>query len=185
MSRIPPLAVDELTELQRRIAVELGGTRGDGGPRIAGPWGALLRSPEVCERAAAFGTMLRDGTSLPARLSELAIALTARHWTAQWEWRSHAPKGLKAGLSPDVLEAIRLRQRPRFTRRDEEAVYDFVTELLENKRVTDATYQALVGEIDSKGAIELTAVAGFYSLVAMLIVGLDIAVPEGVEPPLP
>lgn len=185
MSRIPPIQVEELTELQRRIAVELGATRGDGGPRIAGPWGALLRSPEVCERAAALGTMLRDGTSLPARLSELAIALTARHWTAQWEWRSHAPKGIKAGLSPDLIEAIRLRQRPEFKKRDEEVVYDFVTELLEKKRVADATYKALVDEIGINGAIELTAVAGFYSLVAMLIVGLDIAVPEGAEPPLP
>jgi 4-carboxymuconolactone decarboxylase len=185
MPRIPPLDADALTELQRRIAVELGATRGDGGPRIAGPWGALLRSPHVCEHAAALGTMLRDNTSLPARLSELAIAVCARHWTAQWEWRSHAPKALKAGLSPDVLEAIRLRQRPRFTHRDEAAVYDFVTELLDNKRVTDATYQALVREIDTNGAIELTAVAGFYSLVAMLIVGLDISLPEGVAAPLP
>jgi 4-carboxymuconolactone decarboxylase len=138
----------------------------------------------VCERAAAFGTMLRDGTSLPTRLSELVIALAARHWTAQWEWRSHAPKGLKAGLSPDVLEAIRLRQRPRFTKRDEEAVYNFVTELLEKRCLSDATYQVLVGEISIKGAIELTAVAGFYCLIAMLIVGLDISLPEGIEPPL-
>jgi 4-carboxymuconolactone decarboxylase len=183
--RVPNLEIEELSELQQKIASQLGETRGSGGPRVAGPWGALLRSPEVCEKAAALGTMLRDGTSLPARLSELAIALAARHWTAQWEWRSHAPKGLKAGLSADVLEAIRERRRPQFVKRDEQAVYDYVRELLENKRVSDRTYQALVEQIGDNGAIELTAVTGFYCLVAMLIVGLDISLPQGVGQPLP
>ncbi|MFM9969116.1 MAG: carboxymuconolactone decarboxylase family protein [Burkholderiales bacterium] len=171
--------------MQRKIAEDLGTTRGSGGPRTTGPWGVLLRSPEVCERAAALGTMLRDGTSLPTRISELAIAMAARHWSAQWEWRSHAPKGLKAGLSAQVLEAIRLRQRPTFTQSDEAATYDYVNELFENKRVSDATYQTLVAELGTNGAIELTVVTGFYSLIAMLIVGMDISLPEGVAPPLP
>lgn len=183
--RIPNLRVEELSGLQLRVASQLGETRGSGGPRVAGPWGALLRSPEVCEKAAELGTMLRDATSLPTRLSELAIAIVARHWSAQWEWRSHAPKGLKAGLAAEVLEAVRVRRRPEFAQRDEEAVYGYVSELLERKRVGDATYRAVVAAIGEQGAIELTAVAGFYSLVAMLIVGLDISLPEGVVPPLP
>jgi 4-carboxymuconolactone decarboxylase len=185
VARIPQLKVEDLSEFQKKIAAELGATRGDGGLRVAGPWGVLLRSPEVCERAAELGTMLRDRTSLPTRLSELAIALAARHWTAQWEWRSHAPKALKADLSADVIEAIRRRERPCFARKDEEAVYGYVNELLENKRVGAETYETLVAEIGVNGAIELTAVLGFYSLIAMLIVGLDISLPEGVERPLP
>ena len=185
MPRVPSLKLEDLTPLQLRIAEELGTTRGSGGPRISGPWGVLLRSPEVCGRAAALGTLLRDGTSLPTRISELAIAMSARHWSAQWEWRSHAPKGLKAGLRPEVLEAIRLRERPSFTQRDEEATYDYVSELLEKKCVSDRAYQALVDALGVNGAIELTVVAGFYCLVAMLIQGLDIALPEGVAPPLP
>ena len=185
MTRIPALKVEELSGLQMKIAEDLGTTRGSGGPRTSGPWGVLLRSPGLCERAAALGTHLRDGTSLPTRISELAIAMAARHWSAQWEWRSHAPKGLKAGLSAGVLEAIRQRQRPQFDRRDEEATYDYVIELLEKKNVSDETYQSLVAELGVNGAIELTVVAGFYCLVAMVIVGLDISLPEGVEPPLP
>ena len=185
MTRVPSLKVEDLSDLQRKIAEDLGTTRGSGGPRTTGPWGVLLRSPELCERAAALGTMLRDGTSLPTRISELAIAMAARHWSAQWEWRSHAPKGLKAGLSAEVLEAIRLRQRPVFTQGDEKATYDYVSELLENKRVGESSYQALVDELGTNGAIEITVVAGFYSLIAMLIVGMDISLPEGVDPPLP
>ncbi len=184
MPRVPQLKVEELSEHQKELAAEIGKSRG-GGLATGGPWGVLLRNPELCECAGKLGTMLRDGTSLPTRLSELAIALAARHWTAQYEWRAHAPKGLKAGLSEDVIEAIRERLRPHFTKRDEESTYEYVTELLEKKRVSDETYQAVVVEIGVNAVIELTAVTGFYCLVAMLIVGLEIPLREGVTPPLP
>ncbi len=184
MPRVPQLKPEELTEAQRKLAADIGATRG-GGLATGGPWGLLLRNPELCERAAKVGTMLRDGTSLPKRLSELAIALAARPWTAQFEWWAHAPQGIKAGLSEEAIEAIRQRRQPRFERRDEQASYDYLSELFENKQVGDPTYQALASEIGANGVIELTAVAGFYSLVAMLIVGLDVPLPEGASPPLP
>ncbi|OFZ98878.1 MAG: hypothetical protein A3H35_08295 [Betaproteobacteria bacterium RIFCSPLOWO2_02_FULL_62_17] len=184
MPRVPQLKVEDLSEQQRKLAAEIGANRG-GDLATGGPWGLLLRNPELCERAALLGTMLRDGTSVPKRLSELAIAMVARHWTAQYEWRAHAPQGLNAGLSEDVIEAIRQRRRPEFTKRDEQATYEYVSELLEKKRVSDKTYQALVAEIGVNAVIEITSVAGFYGLVAMLIVGLEVPLREGVTPPLP
>jgi 4-carboxymuconolactone decarboxylase len=184
MQRVPELKVEELSEQQKRIASALGATRGN---RIAtrGPWGILLRNPELCERAAQLGGMLRDETSLPKRLSEVAILLCARHWTAQYEWRAHEPQALKAGLSMDMIDAIRHRRRPRFTATDQEAVYEYVVALLEHKRVPDKTYDALAAEIGAEAVIELTAIVGFYSLVAMIIVAFEIPLPEGFEPPLP
>jgi 4-carboxymuconolactone decarboxylase len=129
--------------------------------------------------------MLRDGTSVPKNLSELAIAVTARFWTAQFEWNAHAPQALRAGVSPDIIEAIRQRKRPKFERPDEEAVYDYVSELYEKKKVSDATYQKLRAHVSPEQAIELTAIAGFYATVAMLIVAFEVDLPAGVEPPLP
>jgi 4-carboxymuconolactone decarboxylase len=184
MARIPQLKPEELTEHQMRLARAIGGTRG-GDLAVNGPWGLLLRNPVLCEKAAEVGTMLRDSTSVPKRLSELAIAMVARHWTAQFEWWAHAPQGLKAGLSAEVIEAIRHRHTPVFEKRDEAAVYAYVGELLENRKVSDHTYQELHTHLGTNGVIELTAIAGFYSLVAMLIVGLDVPLREGVEPPLP
>jgi 4-carboxymuconolactone decarboxylase len=185
MARIAQLKPEELSEHQMRLAKSIGGTRG-GDLAVNGPWGLLLRNPVLCEKAAEVGTMLRDGTSVPKRLSELAIAVVARHWTAQFEWWAHAPQGLRAGLSKDVIEAIRLKRTPSFDKPDEAAVYAYVKELLEKKKVSEPTYQALHKAIGTNGAIELTAIAGFYSLVAMLIVGLDVPLREGVtEPPLP
>ena len=152
---------------------------------MGGPWGLLLRNPELCDRGAQFGTMLRDGTSLPKRLSELAIAVVARFWTAQFEWNAHAPQALRAGVSADAIEAIRTRKPPRFTQADEQAVYDFLSELFETRRVSDKTYRALVEKIGQEAAIELTTLAGFYASIAMLIVAFEVDLPQGVAPPLP
>jgi 4-carboxymuconolactone decarboxylase len=183
MVRVPELKFEELNEKQKQLATSIGAIRG-GTPVTGGPWGLLLRNPELCDRAQAFGTMLRDHTSVPKRLSELAIALSARHWTAQFEWNAHAHQGIAAGLDPETIEAIRLRKRPAKMKKDEEATYNFVTELYERKKVSDATYKALVDAIGTDAAIELTAIAGFYSTVAMLIVAHEVPLPAGVAPPL-
>ena len=183
MARIRKLDVAELSEHQLRLANEIGGTRG-GGPAVNGPWGLLLRNPQLCERGAAFGTMLRDATSVPKRLSELAIAMVARYWTAQFEWHAHAPQALRAGVAKEVIEAIRDRRRPLFEKKDEEAVYDYFTELLETRKVSEPTYKALVAQVSQEAAIEITAIAGFYAMVAMLIVAFEADLPEGVKPQL-
>jgi len=184
MARVRKLEVKELSDHQLRLANEIGGTRG-GGPAVNGPWGLLLRNPALCERGAAFGTMLRDATSVPKRLSELAIAMVARHWTAQFEWYAHAPQAIKAGVSKQVIEAIRDRRRPVFEKKDEEAVYDYFTELLDARKVSDKTYQALLAQVSQEQAIEITAIAGFYASVAMLIVAFEADLPEGEKPQLP
>jgi 4-carboxymuconolactone decarboxylase len=184
MARAPALKFEELDERQRNLATEIGAIRG-GAPVTGGPWGLLLRNPELCDRAQRFGTMLRDHTSVPKRLSELAIALSARHWTAQFEWNAHAHQGVTAGLDPEVIESIKLRKRPTKMKADEAAAYNFISELYERKRVSDATYKALTDAIGTNAAIELTAIAGFYSTVAMLIVAHEVPLPAGVAPPLP
>ena len=183
MQRVRQLELEELSEHQLQLANEIGGKRG-GSPAVNGPWGLLLRNAVLCERGAAFGTMLRDATSVPKRLSELAIAIIARYWTAQFEWFAHAPQALRAGISEEVIAAIRDRRRPVFEKADEEAVYNYFTELLEARKVSPATYNALLAQVSQEAAIEITAIAGFYAMVAMLIVAFDVDLPEGVEPQL-
>lgn len=184
MARVPPLKPEELSQHQHKLATEIGASRG-GRLAVIGPWGLMLRNPELCERAAAFGTLLRDGTSVPKRISELAIIVTARFWNAQFEWSAHAPAALKAGISAEVVNAIRDRRRPAFARRDEEAAYQYLTELYELKRVSESTYQALVAEIGMQAVVELTAITGFYAAIAMLIVAFEVDLPPGAVPQLP
>lgn len=184
MARVRKLEVKELSEYQLRLANEIGGPR-SGGPAVYGPWGLLLRNPALCERAAAFGTLLRDGTSVPKRLSEIVIAVVARHWTAQFQWYGHAPQALRAGVSKEVIDAIRDRRGPSFEKKDEEAVYDYVTELVNTKKVSDKTYQALLAQVTQEQAIEITTIAGFYATLAMLMVAFEVDLPEGEKPQLP
>lgn len=180
MARVPELKREQLSEHQFRLATELGKSRG-GGLETSGPWGLLLRNAELCERGGKFGTMLRDATSVPKRLSEIAIVLTARTYTADFEWYAHAPQARLAGVAESVLEAIRRNQRPVFEHEDEAAVYDYVSELHVKKRVSDATYRRLVTHLGETGAIELTAITGFYTSIAMLIVAFEVDLPQGME----
>ena len=176
MARLPELTPEELSPHQYRLAKELGASRG-GALSTNGPWGLLLRNAELCERAGHFGTMLRDATSVHKRVSETAILVTARFWNAEFEWWAHAPQALGAGVSPEVVDAIRRGVKPVFAKKDEEAAYDYATELHRDKRVSEATYKALVGQIGPQGAIELTAITGIYTTIAKLLVAFEIDAP--------
>jgi 4-carboxymuconolactone decarboxylase len=156
------------------------------GPRgaLRGPLLAALHRPDLADRWQEFGAMLRYGTSLPPRLSELAILVTARRWNCQLEWHIHAEIALKAGLPAGVVEDIRLDQVPTGAQPDERLVYDFTAELQRSTTVSDRTYAAALKTWDVIGVVELTALVGYYTLVAMTLNAHQI-LPTGVEPPLP
>src|SRR5215475_9770099 len=86
--RFKPLAADEMTDAQRKVYGEIAG-----GPRggVRGPFNALLRSPELADRAQKMGEYLRFQSSIPARLNEFAILINARYWGSQYEWYAHHP----------------------------------------------------------------------------------------------
>src|SRR6185295_19601106 len=137
--RFKPLAYDEMTPAQKTMLEHLvAGPRGGAN----GPFNVLLRSPEIGDLAQEFGASTRFKTSLPQRLYELAILVTARHWTAQYEWQAHHRSALQAGLSPAICDAIAQGRRPASMQKDEQALYDFVAERLNTKQVSDATFAA-------------------------------------------
>src|ERR1700731_908807 len=107
--RMPEIPADKMTEAQKKAAEEF--VAGRGTP-VVGPFIPLLRSPEVMLRAKAMGDYLRFRSVLPPRLSEFAILITARQWTQQFEWGVHAPIAVKAGVSPEIVNAIAEGTRP-------------------------------------------------------------------------
>lgn len=181
MARIPDLKPEEMTERQKRLAAEIGGARGG---VVRGPFAIWLRNPDLVDKANQLGNLLREGTSVPRRLSELAILVTARHWTAQYEWFAHEHQAVEQGISQDVVEAIRARKRPVFAKADEKAVYDICHELYEKKNVSDATYKAAVDTLGQQMVIELMTIASFYAMIAMFLVTFEAPVPGG-KLPLP
>jgi 4-carboxymuconolactone decarboxylase len=178
--RIPDWKPEDLTPAQRKVHDAIvAGPRG----RVIGPLRVWLLSPELAERAQELGAFCRYHTSLPPRLSELAILVTGAFWQAGFEWHAHAPIALKAGVSADALEAIRLGKEPKFTREDERAVYEFSRELWTKRRVSDATYRRTANLLGNETVIELVGILGYYGLISMTINTFEVPLPEGVAQP--
>lgn len=182
MARIPLFPLPEMTPEQQRVYDAIvQGPRG----RIQGPLRAALHRPELADKWQQLGELLRYRTSLPSRLSELAILVTARHWDSQFEWYAHAPIAARAGLDAAVIEAIRDGKRPSLADQTERCVHDFSREMLANHTVADGTYQSTLEALGTVGVVELTALVGYYSMVALTLNVHEISLPEGVAPPLP
>ena len=193
VARFPILKPEQLTPEQTRVLQAL-----IAGPRSAdsagadavnrfltrGPFNAWLRSPELGDRLQKLGEHVRFNGSLPPRLNELAILITARHWTSQFEWYAHHTLALKAGLDPKIAAALALNKRPRNMKDDETAVYDFCTQLHRAKKVTDAAYERAVALFGEKGAMDLIGVSGYYSAVSMTLNVAQVPVPAGEKNPL-
>lgn len=164
--RFAPLTYDRMTPEQRTMIEHLlSGERAGTG----GPFNVLLRSPEMGDIAQQMGARVRYHSSLPNRLNEMAILLTARNWTAQYEWYAHKRLALQAGLSPAIVDAIAAGKRPASMSTDEQALYDFQTELLETKHVSDGAFRAAITAFGERGVVDLLCNVGYYHLVSMIL----------------
>lgn len=181
MSRIPLPTPDTMTDDQKRVYEKIvSGPRG----RLVGPLRAALHSPELAERWQALGALLRFGTSLAPRVSELAIVVTARRWNSQIEWHIHAQAARAAGISDAVLDAIQARETPMFDNADDAVVYEFARQIQETGQVDPDLYAQAVARWDAVGVVELTAVIGYYTMVSMTLNAHEIPMPDDAPPPL-
>jgi 4-carboxymuconolactone decarboxylase len=151
---------------------------------LGGPFNVLLRSPEMGDLAQKFGEYARFRPAVPPRLRELAIIVTARHWTSHYEWYAHRRAAAQEGLREEIITAIASRRKPTGMQADEEAVYNFTTELLETKQVTDATFKGVLDRYGEKGVVDIVGVVGYYQLVSMLLNVDRYPLPAGTQPEL-
>lgn len=179
--RFEPLTYDRMTPAQKVMTDHLlSGERGG----MNGPFNVLLRSPEMGDAVQKLGAQVRFHSSLPARLNEFAIVITGRFWNAQYEWYAHKRLALQAGLSPAIVDAVATGRRPVAMQADEEVVYDFVTELLRTKQVSDPTFNAAREKLGERGVVDLIGVTGYYGLVSMVLNVDRYPLPAGVQPEL-
>ena len=180
--RFPPLTAETMTPQQKAAAEAI-----QSGPRrsLGGPFNTWLRSPEFADRAQRVGEYIRFHSSIPPRLNELAILITARHWNAKYEWYAHYPLALRAGLKPEIAADIAQGRRPARMAADEAAVYDFCTELRRDRRVSDKSFAAAKAALGEQGVVDLIAVSGYYDLVSMTLNVADVAAPPDGALPLP
>ena len=178
--RFKPLTYAELTPGQKTMVEHLfAGERGG----MGGPFNVTLRSPEMGDLAQKLGAELRFHSALTAKQRELAIILTARDWTAQYEWYAHARLALQAGIGKDVVDAIAAGKRPALGP-DEAPVYNFVTELLKTRQVSDAVFNAARAKLGEKGVVDLTGLVTYYGFVSAMLNIDRYPLPEGAKPEL-
>lgn len=174
--RLPSLDPAKLTPEQKAVYDAIAaGPRG----RVQGPLAVWLHSPGLADNAQKLGAFCRYGTSLEPRLSELAILVTGRAWTAQFEWAVHKPIALKAGLSEAVVDAIRNRSTPPFERDDERVVHDFAMALHLDRKVPQALYDEAVAALGVTAVVELVGILGYYTLISMTLNVFNVPLEEG------
>jgi 4-carboxymuconolactone decarboxylase len=178
--RFPQLTLDQLNDQRLPLARQIIEVSSIG---LAGPYNPLLRSPVLGQKMFDLLYYLRWQTSVPLKLNEFAILIIGRQWRSQVEWFAHAPLAIKAGLSPAIVAELKANKRPLNMPPEESAVYDFVTELTTKRAVSDEIFDRTRGILGEQQVVDLTAVAGTYTTVAMILAMAEESVPPGKEPP--
>jgi len=180
MTRYKEISSAEMTSAQKEVRDEIvAGRRG----RFGGPFHILIRAPEACRHLQRLGEYLRWGSSLAPALSELAICLTARHLRASIEWHAHAPLAVEAGVPGAAIEAIRTGAAPSFTAADQVLVHRVITELIDTKQLSDATFAEAMARFGEQGIVELATIVGYYTAVGNALNIFQVPLPPGASQP--
>lgn len=178
--RFPAIPPEQMNEAQKRVYDAIAG-----GPRggVRGPFGALLRNPDLADRVQKLGEQLRFNSSLPPRLNEFAILVNARFWQSDYEWFAHKPLAIKGGLAESIVADLENNRRPGGMQADEELVYDFCDTLHRKHFVDDALFARAVALLGERGVVDLVGVSGYYTLVSMVLNVAQIPLPAGAKSP--
>lgn len=180
MARFTALSPETMTARQQEVAANIGAGARAG---IKGPFPAWLHSPDMADAMQRAGRFMRWDSGFPARLSELAIIVTAKAYKARFEWFAHAALALEGGLKPEIVEAVRIGQQPPGMAEDEAAVHQFCIELHRDKDVSDAAFDKAKALFGEKGVAELLGICGYYVAVGLTLNVARVPLPEGVPDP--
>ncbi|GIQ76228.1 carboxymuconolactone decarboxylase family protein [Bradyrhizobium sp. RD5-C2] len=183
-ARFAPLKAEELSPPQKAWA-DLISAPPRNAKFAAPPYRAYIRNPDLAPKLSNLSDYLRWNTSLPPRLSEMAILITARHWTAQYEWSAHYPLAMKGGLDPKIADGIAKGTRPDGMKDDEAALYDLGIALYRDRKVSDAVYKAAQEKFGERGIMDIIGIMGYYDLVSMTLITMQAGSANDSVPPLP
>jgi len=177
--RMPPIPKDQWSaELQKAASTRTGAA-------ATGPWVPLSRSPEVMGLMMDMRSHVATRSLLSPALTEMAILIAAREWTQQYEWNAHEPAAAKAGLKPEIINAIKDGRRPKQMSEQEESLYDLCVELHRTKSVSDPTYDRAMKALGGEDkVVEVVSLEGYYALLAMVMNTARTPLPAGRTPPL-
>jgi 4-carboxymuconolactone decarboxylase len=174
--RLKLLSPGEMSPDQKQTYDEsIAGKRGKPPP----PMMAWLNSPEMARHATRLGGFLRFDTLFGSKLSEIAILVTARHWTSHYEWYAHKRLALAAGLPLDIIDAIRDRRTPKFDDPKAQMIYDVAKSLHEGHGLSKTLYDDAVRVLSERGIVEIIGLCGYYTMVSMTLNTFEFELPAG------
>jgi 4-carboxymuconolactone decarboxylase len=174
--RLKLLSPGEMSSEQKETYDEsIAGKRGS----PPAPMMAWLNSPAMARHATRLGAVLRFDTIFPAKLSEIAILVTARHWTAHYEWYAHKGLALKGGMDPKIIDAIRDRRTPTFDDPKGQMIYDVAKSLHEGRGLSQQLYDDAVRLLGVRGVVEIIGLCGYYTMVSMTLNAFEFELPAG------
>jgi 4-carboxymuconolactone decarboxylase len=176
--RLPTLNPNQYTPAQQQAAADFEQARHT---PVFGPFEPLMHSPQLMSQARAMGDYLRYGSAIGTTLSELVILVTARVWTQDYEWYVHQPLAVKQGISKETTQAIANGERPAKLSEDEEMVYNFASELHQNKSVSDASFARVEKRFGKAGTVDIAGLCGYYTLLAMELNLAQYPLPPGAQ----
>lgn len=178
MTRLPEIDEAALSPQQRKTYDEVKLVRG----QVRGPFAIWLRNPELAECTLKLQDLFAARVKLERRLVQLMILVSARLASAQFAWFVHEPHAHELGISPDIIDAIRHRRAPSFTREDERLVYDITLELNTTRTLSEETFKRGMEKFGEQELVELVAAVGFYVMVAMTLNAFEAPVPSDQKP---
>jgi len=179
MARVDEVKRDNLDPRQQRLFDDIMHTRPRG--KLSGPFSVWMHTPDIAEPANGLADCFRVHPRLDKRLIELITLMMCRAATVKYAWSVHAPLARQAGLSPQTIEAIRLRKKPDFSRDDERLIYDLVNELIETKTVSAETFARAMAAFGREGVIEAVSCAGFYGMIGFVLNAFEVPPQAGGE----
>jgi 4-carboxymuconolactone decarboxylase len=185
VTRLTNLRRDELSPAGQAVWDKIVGSRGDqlvaADGTLIGPFNAFVHAPDVGRRLASLGAVLRFGSSIDRRLSEVAIITVGARWKAEFEWWAHAQMAREQGVPGAVVDAIGRGEEPPFTAADERTVYAVARELATGGQLSQASYEAASHLLGEAGLVELVALCGYYTLVSYLLNAFAVPLPPGAQ----
>ena len=178
MPRIPEVTPENATPEQKSIIDSINKSRGS----LRGPFKVMLHSPKMADACQQLGAIVRFEGLLAPRLKSLVAVLNGIFLDARVEWMGNIQTVRKGGMDEETIQAILDQRRPTFSRADDEAVYDFVTEMNRNHEVSDATFKKCVEQFGVQGTVELVGVLGYYSMVGPFLKTFQIEPPDATSP---
>jgi 4-carboxymuconolactone decarboxylase len=179
--RFPKLAPEAFNPAQREVAAEIAaGPRGE----MRGPFLALIHNAELARGIQRLGEHLRFHNKLPMSTLEIAVLVTARRWNCQYEFFMHDRIARKAGLAPAIIDAIAQGKEPAGMSADEALVYRASKQAHATGRLDDETFAAARERFGLDGTLDLLALNGYYSMMAMVLNTAGLPLPDNATPPL-